>query len=305
MGSALSAAVLPATSPSRARSKPYEPTYDDVLDVLDELTNRCNLPVELAILILDQAEYHPVIRGENRRTVLVQAGWQGHKQQQTLFVTDPIPAFPTAPSRPVQKVEIWTESRDQGFSSFQQYHGTRAGSSSWFELVLLRPDTPPEPPPSSLSTPPSVTAPPTPSSPSRPPLPGSFPLPPPLASPPAQGSRETAPTRDQQQQDDPTYSSIRTLRLHSNIHASPSFARFSAALLPYIPPPLSPLVSDESEAEAAGADLPPPPIDLAEAAAFVAELQPGDRLALVALAEYPMWVNAIRGCGIRVQVKAV
>ncbi|GAA5898110.1 hypothetical protein JCM6882_003329 [Rhodosporidiobolus microsporus] len=312
MGSALSAAVLPASSPSRASSGPYEPRYDDVLDVLDTLMTTCGLPVELAILILDDAEYHPVVRDENRRSVLVQAGWQGHQQNETLFITDPIPAFPTAPEQPVQRVELWTESRDQGFSSFAQHHGTRENSSSWFELVLLRPDRPQTSPapsptasrPSSPSAPVASSSPASSPSSASAPLPGSFPSP---RQSRGRTERVDRATPLQEEAEEPTYSAARTLRLHSNIHASRTFALFSASLLPYVPPPLpppspAPAVDDDA---LPAADPPPPPIDLVEAAAFVADLRPRDRIALVALAQYPMWVNAVRGCGIRVEVKAV
>ncbi|BGP48406.1 hypothetical protein JCM10450v2_004279 [Rhodotorula kratochvilovae] len=179
VGDAVVDAALWATAPSSASSGSrgagdFSPTYDDVLKVLDIFGQQARLPAELALQIVELA------------TV------------QTRLVTPPLPDIPGAPAVLVRRVSVWTDSRDQGFSSFPQHHRTREASSSWFELVLLR------------AVPPGSTHP---------------------ALPPVLGM-ENLPQRG----DPPTvapgtaYAPHRTLRLHSNLHSTADFVPFTSML---------------------------------------------------------------------------
>lgn len=104
-------------------------------------------PPELSWAVLDLAEYWPVESYETRRgeVVRVSVGVEGGKEQQIVLRTDPIVGGGRGGlEKCVRRIAVTTVSRDQGFSSFPEHHGTREGSSSWFELNLLRP-VPPTP----------------------------------------------------------------------------------------------------------------------------------------------------------------
>ncbi|GAA5858097.1 hypothetical protein JCM1840_001040 [Sporobolomyces johnsonii] len=201
---------------SPRRSGPFVPTEQDVHEMLSVLQEDGGLPTELAIQILNLAEYWPTITARSTRQLFIRAGWQGERQSQQVLGSEPIPAYSRAPEHPVRRVRVLTDSKDQGFSSFPQYHNTREGSSSWFEAALLRPDPP---------TPPSSPRPTNPIS-SRTPcsaMPGSFPslssssdTPPPPPTPPPPASR---PLR-----------LVHRERLHSNLHAHRAFAPFETVL---------------------------------------------------------------------------
>ncbi|GAA6012013.1 hypothetical protein JCM11491_000134 [Sporobolomyces phaffii] len=130
----------------------------------------------------------------------VQAGWSGNRQSVAILQTPPIPAVPDMrlddDAAAVDRIRISTNSHDQGFSSFPEFHHTREASSSWFELAIVRIAT--------QSTCGLTDGDPT-------PLPGSLP-----AADDAERSHR-APTV-------PTYETIRRIRLHSNLHASREFA---------------------------------------------------------------------------------
>lgn len=87
---------------------------------------------------------------------MANTGPTGARVCRSALVSAAIPAV--GPRQPVRRIEITTESRDQGehgqtvyggpiidhkygagFSSFPQYRGTREGSSSYFEASLVRP----------------------------------------------------------------------------------------------------------------------------------------------------------------------
>ncbi|BGP40299.1 hypothetical protein JCM10449v2_004258 [Rhodotorula kratochvilovae] len=210
MGNAVSAvgvavvdAALWATAPSSASSGSrgagdFSPTYDDVLKVLDIFGQQARLPAELALQIVELAEYWPSVTRSWTGDTVVSAGMHGRRTVQTRLVTPPLPDIPGAPAVLVRRVSVWTDSRDQGFSSFPQHHRTREASSSWFELVLLR------------AVPPGSTHP---------------------ALPPVLGM-ENLPQRG----DPPTvapgtaYAPHRTLRLHSNLHSTADFVPFTSML---------------------------------------------------------------------------
>ncbi|GAA5868141.1 hypothetical protein JCM3774_001033 [Rhodotorula dairenensis] len=235
------------------------PSYADVLDVL-EILQQLRLPVELAIDILDAAEYYPAVTAQWTGNQVASAGPRGDLARATVLVTPQLPAITGAPEHYVKRVSVWTDSRDQGFSSFAEFRGTRKGSSSWFDLVLLRR-------PSDATAPTRRN---------------------PVETLPGCSAGQTPP------QHESDLRVVASIRLHCNIHASHIFSQYITTL----PRPPSPpeLAGDEE-------DAPSEPED--DGTEFLAQILPGDRLAVVACAQYPMWVNAVRGCAIKVEIKAI
>ncbi|BGP16305.1 hypothetical protein JCM10213v2_004307 [Rhodosporidiobolus nylandii] len=104
-----------------------------------------------------------------------------------------------------------------------------------------------------------------------------------------------------------THRPILTARLHSNLHASRQFSTFTLSFIAAPPPPStssdpSAPFDDPAEVEGDDHDAPQHVVDRAE---LVRQARAGDRIAVVARAEYPAWVNAVAACEVRVQVRAV
>ncbi|BGP32144.1 hypothetical protein JCM10296v2_003924 [Rhodotorula toruloides] len=201
------AARFPSTSSPSAR---LSPTCDDVLEVLDLLQDDLHLPPELAVQIIDAAEYYPSFVSSWEGEVTVSAGPAGHRQNADLLQTPPIPAFPGAAEHAVRRIRVTTVSRDQGFTSFRQYQGTREASSSWFELEIRRPRAGQASPVDSSASPEPSNGHPSDSS----PLPSASHSSPP--EPPSQPNN--------------AFEIISTLRLHSNIHGHYAFTTHSLTL---------------------------------------------------------------------------
>ncbi|KAJ8294055.1 hypothetical protein OF846_002636 [Rhodotorula toruloides] len=195
-------------SPSSPSSR-LSPTYNDVLEVLDVLQNDLHLPPELAVQIIDAAEYYPSFVSSWEGDVTVSAGPAGHRQNIDLLQTPPIPAFPGAAEHAVRRIRVTTVSRDQGFTSFSQYRGTREASSSWFELEIRRPRARRSPPDERSTS----------AAPSNQQSSASTPLP-----------DSVSPTANPATQPDHPYETISTLRLHSNIHGHYAFTTHSLTL---------------------------------------------------------------------------
>ncbi|GAA5963624.1 hypothetical protein JCM8115_002057 [Rhodotorula mucilaginosa] len=256
-------AALDNDAPGSRRPSPAgaaAPSYTDVLDVL-EILQQLHLPVELAIEILDAAEYYPAVTAQWTGNKVASAGPRGDLARATVLVTPPLPNIYAAPEHYVKRVSVWTDSRDQGFSSFVEFRGTRKGSSSWFNLVLLRPNTDRSEPTG------------------------------------GQSAEAAAPASPDSQQE--ALQPVATFRLHCNVHASHIFSQYISTL----PRPPRPTPSPDDH----GGETDPDHRDDDEddGTAFLAQLRPGDRLAVVACAQYPMWVNAVRGCAIKVEMKVI
>lgn len=88
-----------------------------------------------------------------------------------------------------------------------------------------------------------------------------------------------------------------SLRLHANLHASRDFGVFESVLSSYPPPPSSSLDGIDEPEEGF--------LDPSAGQRFVQEMKAGDRVAVLALAQYPMWVNSVRGVRVRMEVAAV
>ncbi|KAI5475655.1 hypothetical protein MNV49_001072 [Pseudohyphozyma bogoriensis] len=121
-------------------SGPWTPTPADIRLALRLITKATALPPELGLLILDYAEYWTVTQeGKSPSSWRVSAGPTGQKSCAVVLVMEL--EAETFRENLARKIRIVTNSRDQGFSSFPQHHGTREASSSWFELLVLRPWT--------------------------------------------------------------------------------------------------------------------------------------------------------------------
>ncbi|GJN90670.1 hypothetical protein Rhopal_003682-T1 [Rhodotorula paludigena] len=257
-------AVAAATAPPTAQGD-FSPDYADVPEVLRILQLDLDLPAELAVDILEAAEYWPSLSKAWTGDQIVAAGPQGHLSAQTLVVTPPLPALPGAPEHFLRRVSVWTDSKDQGFSGQPEHHGTREASSSWFELVLLRPAS------------------------SRRNVAG--------ADAPDDLSSATSPSGDSTPL---SYRPILTIRLHSNIHASRTFTSYTLVLPPAHTTPSPP----DLDVAPAGA-IPGNSSFLPQAHALLREARAGDTLAVRACAQYPAWVNRVRGAALRVEVAVV
>ena len=112
-----------------------------------------------------------------------------------------------------------------------------------------------------------------------------------------QSAEAAAPASPDSQQE--ALQPVATFRLHCNVHASHIFSQYISTL----PRPPRPTPSPDDH----GGETDPDHRDDDEddGTAFLAQLRPGDRLAVVACAQYPMWVNAVRGCAIKVEMKVI
>ncbi|TNY24643.1 hypothetical protein DMC30DRAFT_684 [Rhodotorula diobovata] len=283
VGDAVVGAAMWATTPSAAASTgrrrrrsdaPLE--YDDVLEVLDVLSQR--LPTELALHVIEAAEFWPSVAQSWTGDLTVSAGPQGRRTARTCVVTPPLPSVEGAPEQLVRRVSVWTDSRDQGYSSFPQHHGTRDASSSWFELVLLRPSPPPPPSDPSSSLPPEFLI-------AHDPAPA-----PATATSHESYPLDTSPSGA-------ALSPVLSVRLHSNLHSTPTFVPFTTVLS---------LSRPRSPAPGAAGSIVDPPTPACctadEATRLLEAARAGDRFAVRACAQYPMWVNRVRGCAVKVEV---
>ncbi|GAA5988452.1 hypothetical protein JCM11641_005348 [Rhodosporidiobolus odoratus] len=290
MGS-FTSSLSPPTAPSpTASAGSYTPTYGHVHQALSILVAGRHLPPEIAIHVLNLAEYHPTLVSISNilpsQSVMIRSSPTGEKVSKVLNVSDELPSWEGAPTEVVSRIKVKTNSRDQGFSSFPEYHGTRQASSSWFELVLLRPDhSTPQTPAAARDSPVSAsqsTAEPPPPLPL--PIPGAFPSSFVASAP---GSPPNPHSQHERGRGKQSYKPVLSTRLHSNIHASQSFSTFELCI-----PPLTSDVGDapEEEEEEDAAERTRQRLSLLRAA------RAGDRIAVTASAQFPAWVNCIKAC---------
>ena len=103
----------------------FHPTAEDIALARSLLP----LPPELAIQILDFAGYWALSRVTRREP---DAAHFKHSNMRFLQ-SSPIQG---GELHPLRRLIITTDSKDQGWSSYPQFHGTRDGSWTWFELTL-------------------------------------------------------------------------------------------------------------------------------------------------------------------------
>ncbi|KAK4056759.1 hypothetical protein OIO90_002311 [Microbotryomycetes sp. JL221] len=111
-----------------------EPTEEQIQQILNILQTR--LPTEVALNIIDLAELWPKDTFASQEKIHVHAGLSGDLKSRAVLLSPPL--RPGATETPVRRLIVTITSRDQGFSSFLQFHGTRQNSSSWFELAIVR-----------------------------------------------------------------------------------------------------------------------------------------------------------------------
>ncbi|CED84911.1 hypothetical protein [Phaffia rhodozyma] len=103
----------------------WSPSPEDQLRVRNLLLHR--LPPELVLPILSIAQYHSVM--SITRTDLVNI----RNASVRYLVSDPIPIH----GRP-EEIRLGIRGRDQGWSDFPQHYGTYVGTSSYYQVCLLR-----------------------------------------------------------------------------------------------------------------------------------------------------------------------
>ncbi|KAF8466716.1 hypothetical protein BDZ91DRAFT_724863 [Kalaharituber pfeilii] len=111
------------------------PTPHQVWLVHDILTVCLQLPVEIALLILDFADYTPALTARMAKQTKVSASYAKTNDSNAataLLVTDPIPK-----GAKVKSITWWTKSNDQGWSG-ERAPGEYAASWTWFEACILR-----------------------------------------------------------------------------------------------------------------------------------------------------------------------
>jgi hypothetical protein len=86
------------------------------------------LPPELVTQILDSAEYWALSR-------VTRPGSTHFRDANVRYLQSP-PIQAGEFTHPLRRLVITTDSKDQGWSSYSETHGTREGSWTWFELTL-------------------------------------------------------------------------------------------------------------------------------------------------------------------------
>lgn len=147
MGTLLSRSLSPTETTTRVN---FTPTLEEVDKTLAILSQR--LPTELGIAIINAAAYWPRVRASDKSHRLIRASG-GETVERIILLS------PNVRGKAVGQARVCVDSRDQGesgrkavlsekqrtdmlrpgWSSFPQFHQTRQGSTSWFELGILRP----------------------------------------------------------------------------------------------------------------------------------------------------------------------
>ncbi|TID24228.1 hypothetical protein E2P81_ATG02531 [Venturia nashicola] len=97
------------------------------------LLRQKRLPAELAALILNHAQYWVDTTYQRGDGITITQDFGGRGGDERYLHTAPIGADGLTGLRPVKRVVFTIESRDQGWSSYPDEHGTYTGSWTWFE----------------------------------------------------------------------------------------------------------------------------------------------------------------------------
>ena len=103
---------------------PFHPTSQDIAHVRSLLP----LPPELVTQILDLAEYWAYFQRKRSDAGQFRNANERYIQSVPILGGDFV--------RPLRRLVVTTDSRDQGWSSYPEDHGTRQNSWTWFELTL-------------------------------------------------------------------------------------------------------------------------------------------------------------------------
>jgi hypothetical protein len=146
----LAGAVLPAPVSSFLSSyyssstpEPFsDPTIAQVTEIQALLMSlpRAGLPVELANMILEFAEYWPTTTTSVDLELMVFAGFSPTPMTFLYVETPPLGVHDGQGEiyGKIRKVRFTTLSKDQGFADNKDVHGTYQGAHSWFEASILR-----------------------------------------------------------------------------------------------------------------------------------------------------------------------
>lgn len=117
----------------------YNPTSAETL-LVRSLLIQLKLPTELALAIIDLADYYPVVRGHEATELDVPASTHRLNSAAVLYVvTNPIPESVNGERIRTRSVSFELRSHDQGWGGDRACRGTYSGSYTWFEACILRP----------------------------------------------------------------------------------------------------------------------------------------------------------------------
>ncbi|KAF8647546.1 hypothetical protein AX16_006635 [Volvariella volvacea WC 439] len=123
----------PSASPATSPQQRHHPSPEDVSQVRKHLVKLA--PIELADVILQEAEYWPRIISHVKEDIRIQA--LGPDVWNVYLVSEPIPKLGTGGSAAqVERVRFEIKSHDQGWCD-EEFCEPYAGSWSWFDAVVL------------------------------------------------------------------------------------------------------------------------------------------------------------------------
>ncbi|KAF8466732.1 hypothetical protein BDZ91DRAFT_657652 [Kalaharituber pfeilii] len=132
------ASTPPAPGASSTPDPKFFPTTHQVSLAYHLLTAWLPLPVEIALLILDYADYNPALTACMAKQTNISANLaltDDYSAAMALLMTDPIPK-----EAKVKSITWWMKSKDQGWSGETDL-GEYAASWTWFEACILRPSS--------------------------------------------------------------------------------------------------------------------------------------------------------------------
>ena len=137
-------AASPSTTFTSIIRSPYIPCHNDVRQVHSILTADLGFPTELADMIIDFAEYWPVLETSRKEHVSVGGSYTNGNNTALLYLLldEPIPKPQGEEHVVVRDVKFRIKSCDQGWSDDRRDHGTYRGSWTWFEACILRQQRP-------------------------------------------------------------------------------------------------------------------------------------------------------------------
>ncbi|KAF2498268.1 hypothetical protein BU16DRAFT_615332 [Lophium mytilinum] len=125
--------------PIEGPALPWNPSPSDTILVRSYLVH-LKLPTELALTIIDYAQYYPIVRGHRDEELkVVASNYKGNSAAALYVVSEPIPAIENGERIKRKTVKFKVRSRDQGWGGEHGCPGTYNGSFTWFEASILRP----------------------------------------------------------------------------------------------------------------------------------------------------------------------
>ncbi|KAF2806865.1 uncharacterized protein BDZ99DRAFT_465625 [Mytilinidion resinicola] len=126
-------------APIEAPVLPWNPTPSDTILVRSYLVH-LKLPTELALTIIDYAQYYPIVHSRRDEELkVIASNYKGNSAAALCVVSEPIPAIQDGERIKRKTVKFRLRSHDQGWGGDPGCPGTYNGSYTWFEASILRP----------------------------------------------------------------------------------------------------------------------------------------------------------------------